>query len=749
MYLEHFGLQRVPFAITPEVDFFYEGGNRGVILERLQSAIENGEGLIKVVGEVGSGKTLICRTLMERLPEKVETLYLFYPNLGPEHILPAVLSELGAIPPGGGHDRYQLLHRLQSCLIERHAEGRQVVLFVEEAQGMPLATLEEVRLLCNLETERRKLLQVVLFGQPELDQLLAGPESRQIRERITSRFYIHALSGHELDHYLQTRLRGCGYRGPHLFSQAAIRAIRWHSGGSLRRINILAHKAMMAAFAASRRQVGYGEVVMALRSCDFSPRWFQAWRRPVLIAAGLLVMVPVTTALLSAPIRLAADPVAESVAEANVVREGGLTGAGGKSRSQPPVFRGKLPPRPEVAPVGAPALPEMSAIDAAEEGVRRRLEAARPSLPELSPPAAALPAAGRVGAEGGGEFPGAGAAQAVQLARLADALREAGTGSSRKQGTNGTSGPAIESSWVSPGERTVTALPVVTASLASSPALVKSALPASAPAVAGRSATVVPPTSGTIPAPARLPAPALAPALAATLAPAMALRPPTVRPVSRLPQRVAIERSEAGVALHSVAALAEDVGRGEPELPAQEFIAVETEGGEGTLVGVATAGGGQSAVTTTRVGSITLASVAGGSGGVGPDSGGAAIRERGSPYLMPADRYRDAILASHEWLYGEGQGFSIQLMILTQDEGVEVLEHRLGEMVERIGPAEIRLFRLVDNRLLVYLNEFAHSDEAEKVIRELPEEWRQSRPMIRSLPWIRSSIGRLARVGSS
>ena len=162
MYYAHFGLKEPPFKITPNTDFFFSGANRGAVLDALVYAITNGEGIIKVVGEVGSGKTMLCRMLQSILPEKIESIYLANPSVAPEDVLHAIAFELQLNLPKNA-DRLRVMQELQAHLLDRHAEGRQVVIFVEEAQGMPLATLEEIRLLSNLETKQDKLLQIVLW----------------------------------------------------------------------------------------------------------------------------------------------------------------------------------------------------------------------------------------------------------------------------------------------------------------------------------------------------------------------------------------------------------------------------------------------------------------------------------------------------------------------------------------------------------------------------------------------------------
>jgi len=165
MYYAFFGLSQPPFKITPDTDMCFDGGNRGAILEALIYAISQGEGIVKVTGEVGSGKTMLCRMLQTRLPNNVETIYLANPSVSPEEILHAIAFEL-QLPVSRDASRIEVMHKINDYLLERHAEGKQVVLFVEESQSMPVATLEEIRLLSNLETNQHKLLQIILFGQP-------------------------------------------------------------------------------------------------------------------------------------------------------------------------------------------------------------------------------------------------------------------------------------------------------------------------------------------------------------------------------------------------------------------------------------------------------------------------------------------------------------------------------------------------------------------------------------------------------
>jgi type II secretory pathway predicted ATPase ExeA len=248
LYYAHFGLREPPFTITPNTEFFFSGGNRGAVLEALIYAITHDQGIIKLTGEVGSGKTMTCRMLQERLPANVETVYIASPSVSPVEILRAIAHELRlAVPKSSG--RLEITQAIHEHLLKRHAENKKVVVFVEESQNMPIETLEEIRLLSNLETGKHKLLQIVLFGQPELDENLRRQEIRQLKDRITQNFSLSPLSPEQVQEYLTHRLRAAGYRGPDLFSPSIARCITKASSGLTRRVNIVADKTLLAAFA--------------------------------------------------------------------------------------------------------------------------------------------------------------------------------------------------------------------------------------------------------------------------------------------------------------------------------------------------------------------------------------------------------------------------------------------------------------------------------------------------------------------
>jgi type II secretory pathway predicted ATPase ExeA len=269
MYLDHFGLNQPPFKITPNTEFFYTGGNRGAILDALLYAIIHGEGIVKVTGEIGSGKTMLCRMLESLLPDNVEAIYLANPSLNRDEVFHAIAGELGIATEGKRAG--EILRQLQDCLIDKHAATKQVVLLVEEAQAMPLDTLEEIRLLSNLETAHHKLLQIVLFGQPELDEHLALPQMRQLKERITHGFKVPPLDQKDIPEYLMFRLRAAGYHGPDIFSAGAIKLIAAASRGITRRINVLADKSLLAAFSENTHNILPRHVRAAIKDSEFAP----------------------------------------------------------------------------------------------------------------------------------------------------------------------------------------------------------------------------------------------------------------------------------------------------------------------------------------------------------------------------------------------------------------------------------------------------------------------------------------------
>lgn len=254
MYRTHFGLHELPFGLTPDTAYAFATRAHQEALNTLLVALHSGEGFVKITGEVGTGKTLLCRRFLGTQGDDTVTCYLPNPLLTPHTLLRALADELElALPPGASE--YQLQKLLNDELLALAAEGRRVVVCIDEAQALPLDSLETLRLLSNLETEKRKLLQVVLLGQPELDARLARPDLRQLRQRIAFHYTLSGMDRHELRLYLDHRLRVAGHHGEPLFHERAVRALQRASGGTPRLVNILAHKALLAVYGAGGSRV--------------------------------------------------------------------------------------------------------------------------------------------------------------------------------------------------------------------------------------------------------------------------------------------------------------------------------------------------------------------------------------------------------------------------------------------------------------------------------------------------------------
>ncbi len=289
MYLYHFGLRELPFTLTPNTQFYCELAPHQEALQVLHTALAAGEGFIKVTGEVGMGKTLLCRKLLKDLGERYQVAYLPNPYLSPDEMRRAVAQELGVTQRG---DQQQLTAAISGRLLELAQAGRQVVLLLDEAQALPDETLEALRLFTNLETERFKLLQMVMFGQPELDHRLAQPQLRQLRQRISFSYTLRGLTRDECRAYLSHRLNRAGYQGGALFSPRQVEGLWRASGGVPRLLNILAHKALMLSFGRGEFHVHNASLAAAVRDTDAAGPWQSPWQRGRLWAlVGLAVLL--------------------------------------------------------------------------------------------------------------------------------------------------------------------------------------------------------------------------------------------------------------------------------------------------------------------------------------------------------------------------------------------------------------------------------------------------------------------------
>lgn len=262
MYLEHFGLRELPFNLTPDTSFFFASSRYQEALNTLLIAARTGEGFIKISGEVGTGKTLLCRKFMASLDPEFKTAYIPNPYLEPQALLLALAEELGA-ETGPDLNQHSLLKSLTNTLLDHARDGKRVLICLDEAQAMPLETLEALRLLTNLETEKRKLVQVVIFGQPELDVKLEHESIRQLKQRITFDYVLGVLSRDDLHYYINHRLIVAGHQGGRLFSPAALWMLHRKTGGVPRLVNVLAHKALLSTYGKGRKTVGLRDVLAA------------------------------------------------------------------------------------------------------------------------------------------------------------------------------------------------------------------------------------------------------------------------------------------------------------------------------------------------------------------------------------------------------------------------------------------------------------------------------------------------------
>jgi len=272
MYLYHFGLTELPFNLTPDTDFYCELPVYSDAMNVLRVALESGEGFVKVIGEVGTGKTMLCRMLLNYLEKRAHCAYLPNPYLSPNELRLALASEL-SIRVARTIDQYQLTEKINRKILKLHQQGKPVIIIVDEAQAIPRETLEALRLFTNLETEKQKLLQVVLFAQPELDQRLAKPDLRQLRQRIAFSCKLKPLDINSIKVYLNHRLRTAGLafdriQGGELFSSSAIKSLLKHSRGIPRLVNILAHKAMMLAYGNGRYKIEIKDIKKAAKDTD-------------------------------------------------------------------------------------------------------------------------------------------------------------------------------------------------------------------------------------------------------------------------------------------------------------------------------------------------------------------------------------------------------------------------------------------------------------------------------------------------
>jgi MSHA biogenesis protein MshM len=267
MYLQHFGLTEFPFGLTPDTQFYFDLPSQSEALNVLLIALQNGEGFIKITGDVGTGKTMLCRKLLKELHSPFVSAYIPNPHLTAAGLRMNIADELG-ISYARNAGQNIMLQKINKYLLVAAANNQKPVLIIDEAQAMPIETLEALRLLTNLETEKQKLLQIVLFGQPELDQLLQKKSIRQLKQRITFSCTLKQLSPYDVNTYVKHRLTIANIKDPAIFSGLANKALHYYSKGIPRLVNILAHKALLSAYGKGLPDIGIKQVQLAARDTE-------------------------------------------------------------------------------------------------------------------------------------------------------------------------------------------------------------------------------------------------------------------------------------------------------------------------------------------------------------------------------------------------------------------------------------------------------------------------------------------------
>lgn len=293
MYLQYFNMKEMPFALLPDTNFFYESDSYKEALNVLLVAIRSGEGFVKVTGEVGTGKTMLCRKLLNCLEDEYITVFIPNPFLTPNLLRMALADELGVSYQEDMTNEvtsYRLMSDITECLMEHNKNGKQVIVCLDEVQAMPVETLEALRLFSNIETEKSKLMQIVLFGQPELDERLAQKCNRQLKQRISFSYRLEPVDRKCISGYINHRVGIAGYTGGELFTAKAIDKIHTCSNGIPRLVNTLSNKALILAFGQGSNCVTHKHIKQAIADSD----------EDIVKAKGIGKLIAAFTALVAA-----------------------------------------------------------------------------------------------------------------------------------------------------------------------------------------------------------------------------------------------------------------------------------------------------------------------------------------------------------------------------------------------------------------------------------------------------------------
>lgn len=299
MFAQHFGLTQDPFSLAPDPRYLFVSERHREALAHLLYGVQGAGGFVLLSGEIGTGKTTVCRCFLEQVPPHCDVAYIFNPKLSVGELLQTVCEELRipAPPAEAGVKAYTDV--LNAHLLRAHAAGRNTVLIIDEAQNLSTEVLEQLRLLTNLETNERKLLQIVLIGQPQLRELLRRPELEQLAQRVIARYHLGSLSAHETAQYVAHRLAVVGHQGANPFSATALKRIHTLSAGVPRRINLLCHHAMLGAYALGTTDITPNIVSQAAREVFDPVPWWRAFlspaatlkaQRPWVFAAWLFIL---------------------------------------------------------------------------------------------------------------------------------------------------------------------------------------------------------------------------------------------------------------------------------------------------------------------------------------------------------------------------------------------------------------------------------------------------------------------------